>query len=573
MSTEISENDIKQKGEPAAIAQQNPNSDVERDAAAPPEIVLKVIDAPFDGSQPNLMLESFKDQDLKTALGNLPKHESGARIFDFTIDEKDGERYTTNLEVGCKFPDTAPESILVSFLTQTYTKRSSWPHLLLYFKEVRPASPTLSPDPSSIFAQWNQDIKYTEIPSGFTISSTLKKKNYPFGLSPYDWNKYTFVTESSHIICFKDGEERSIVLIINEAQATQKLTEGGFMFENNRCSTILLNHTGWNVLADGSLVHFTKLLILEFILSCFFFQETKYYLHLILPDGGEGYETWASEPQIYMITPIYHTDISRTDTFFLTDMVDTLTICETICEQVEACTEVVLLLIRVLSQKQTSQKNIQASDGDVFEHIHYDRFFRLVEHCKARRAYTKRKLEQVARIFSYQNTASDLLQASSVKRLTVLASFLIPLSVASSVLGMQTRFVDLHLLLYDLIGVTVLLFAIMLLLFPIIQIDFYWKQIIGSFKRNLLARKENSYFYSGRSSWKFWGVLSTLTKLSAFAIILVSFTVGMTSNIVVGLKILGFGFAGLFGVMMSTTFFITVYELFRMYKFYKSWHY
>lgn len=41
----------------------------------------------------------------------------------------------------------------------------------------------------------------------------------------------------------------------------------------------------------------------------------------------------------------------------------------------------------------------------------------------------------------------------SIKRLTVLAAFFLPLSLATSLLSMSTRFKDLHLLLYDFVGV------------------------------------------------------------------------------------------------------------------------
>jgi hypothetical protein len=56
-------------------------------------------------------------------------------------------------------------------------------------------------------------------------------------------------------------------------------------------------------------------------------------------------------------------------------------------------------------------------------------------------------------------------QAENLSRLTILATCLLPLSISASVLSMQTRFADLGILLYDLLGVTYLLGLIALTIF------------------------------------------------------------------------------------------------------------
>jgi hypothetical protein len=120
-------------------------------------------------------------------------------------------------------------------------------------------------------------------------------------------------------------------------------------------------------------------------------------------------------------------------------------------------------------------------------------------------------------------------QANSVNQLTLLAAFFLPLSLAAAVLSMQTRFVDLNLLLYDFIGVMVILAALASL---IALFNLYGKHMYS----RLLHRV---YFALGafprypRRVTMFWMFL----WISA---LLASFLLGMLSDVTIGLKLLGY---------------------------------
>jgi hypothetical protein len=65
----------------------------------------------------------------------------------------------------------------------------------------------------------------------------------------------------------------------------------------------------------------------------------------------------------------------------------------------------------------------------------------------------------------FLDLARNITQVNSVQRLTVLATIFLPMSLAAGVLSMQSRFKDLGVLLYDFVGVVVLLGAFAVLLF------------------------------------------------------------------------------------------------------------
>jgi hypothetical protein len=131
----------------------------------------------------------------------------------------------------------------------------------------------------------------------------------------------------------------------------------------------------------------------------------------------------------------------------------------------------------------------------------------------------------------YSNTN----QAENLSRLTILATCLLPLSISATVLSMQTRFADLGILLYDLLGVTFLLGLIALTIFLVS-------------KKLLAIRKKQRFtvatFYFGRiglESSRMLLVYPTILLLT------VSFLIGMFKNATVGLQVLGYEAAGAFG--------------------------
>lgn len=120
--------------------------------------------------------------------------------------------------------------------------------------------------------------------------------------------------------------------------------------------------------------------------------------------------------------------------------------------------------------------------------------------------------------------------------LSVIASIFLPMSLACGILSMQTRLMDLHYLLYDFCGVVVIL-ATLILLFS----------SMNEFNRFMLENLPEPKLPLNKSV-KIQAVLLLMTTLGAWAVILVSFVVGMTTKVRLGGLILGYGMAAVIGV-------------------------
>jgi hypothetical protein len=123
-------------------------------------------------------------------------------------------------------------------------------------------------------------------------------------------------------------------------------------------------------------------------------------------------------------------------------------------------------------------------------------------------------------------------EAQNVRLLSVLASIFLPLSLACGVLSMQTRFSDLHYLLYDFFGVLVLLGTIVAVILIALRSYLWWNRVVAQLDRNQMFRRKirpkahimvRCFLVLG------WGLL------------LSSFLIGMIKDVGLGLKILGYG--------------------------------
>lgn len=141
-------------------------------------------------------------------------------------------------------------------------------------------------------------------------------------------------------------------------------------------------------------------------------------------------------------------------------------------------------------------------------------------------------------------------QATSVSQLTLLAAFFLPLSLSAAILSMQTRFMQLHLLLYDFLGVMLILGA----LAAVLAVVNRYGTRVWNFNTNLaygakLRKAEAKVEIGGwpirratRFAWiGFW-----------WCALLASFLVGMLmDDAKFGLRILGFEAAGILLVWVS----------------------
>lgn len=129
-----------------------------------------------------------------------------------------------------------------------------------------------------------------------------------------------------------------------------------------------------------------------------------------------------------------------------------------------------------------------------------------------------------------QRTNMD--QADSVSQLTWLAAVFLPLSLAAAILSMQTRFIDLDLLLYDFVGMVVLLgaLAILLNIFSRYGIPLY----------NWLLRR----VYWGNDFPEVHKAIKAFWVFVWMSVLLASFLVGMLKDVKLGVETLGYGVGG-----------------------------
>ena len=90
-------------------------------------------------------------------------------------------------------------------------------------------------------------------------------------------------------------------------------------------------------------------------------------------------------------------------------------------------------------------------------------------------------LERRLKIFELSKNAQE--QARNWL-LSILASVFLPLSLATSILSMQTRFVDLHFLLYDFCGVIVLLATLVLMVLLVVSAIVYCREKLAKLETN-----------------------------------------------------------------------------------------
>ena len=123
-------------------------------------------------------------------------------------------------------------------------------------------------------------------------------------------------------------------------------------------------------------------------------------------------------------------------------------------------------------------------------------------------------------------------EAQSVRLLSILASIFLPLSLACGVLSMQTRFAELHYLLYDFFGVLVLLGTIVVVILVALRSYLWSKVLLTQLDRNRMFRRHirpNAHIAFLCFLVLGWGLL------------LSSFLVGMIKDVRLGLRILGYG--------------------------------
>lgn len=150
-----------------------------------------------------------------------------------------------------------------------------------------------------------------------------------------------------------------------------------------------------------------------------------------------------------------------------------------------------------------------------------------------------RSLERHLRLLEIRQNVQD---SRSQWILTVLASVFLPLSLACSLLSMQTRFRDLHYLLYDFCGVVVILLTVVALILLWLKVAMWVIDYVMDRKRKSQSKLVRLVLTS--IPWLLVvGVVSVV-----WPIFLASFIVGMVHDVRLGGLILGYGLAAVVGV-------------------------
>ncbi|KAK8059195.1 hypothetical protein PG996_009125 [Apiospora saccharicola] len=113
--------------------------------------------------------------------------------------------------------------------------------------------------------------------------------------------------------------------------------------------------------------------------------------------------------------------------------------------------------------------------------------------------------------------------------LTILASVFLPLSLASSILSMGTRLVDLGTLLYDFCGVAVILGSLSIAIIKLVRIGIGVREWFADVR--VFRKKQSKLSKMTRSSASIaFSTLQTLAGLSTWAVVFSSFVVGMNGG-------------------------------------------
>ena len=166
-------------------------------------------------------------------------------------------------------------------------------------------------------------------------------------------------------------------------------------------------------------------------------------------------------------------------------------------------------------------------------------------------------------ISAVKKTLLEENQALSVKRLTLLASIFLPLSLASSVLSMNTRVSKLGILWYDYAGLCSILVFCVFVVYQCMRItDLLSVNQAAAIARLLDRLKKTkprlwalfrSVLLSSvftKSEARIWSTLRFLIYCGLAETFVASFCVGIFKDVDLGLKILGYGTAGWCGLLL-----------------------
>ncbi len=400
--------------------------------------VLQVIDAPFDGTQPQVRaVFSFQD-DIAEGMKGLPPHSSGtARIFDVTIHS---DFVITGLR-DTKGPERTRlvRDALSQFLEAEYGQPIKERRIFGWLHE-----PLLVNDIGSISSQWSQRLGGGDGNFYRLVNRTsLQQDPLDYELRPRD----------SYLTCAQDVNDRLIgecvlgvllpvtyqplAIIVNDVWSKQvfrgsRSRRDDISFQNPRSVSNMLAGNSWSALSDGSLDTFIKLLILDFFHASIYLQRPDYYGSLIYPallpkDMLKFSPT--NNPHLRVPSGLFEPRLSDESSEAFKEIADV----EAILRSVDNLVDSVEFVVAALDL------NYTAGTGSARKS--YERYIQELKGlCLERRNNAHRALEALNRQLGYLAKRDTIRDGKSVKMLTILASLYLPLSLSASLLGMQSPF-------------------------------------------------------------------------------------------------------------------------------------
>ncbi|KAI0203397.1 hypothetical protein F4808DRAFT_43416 [Astrocystis sublimbata] len=510
-------------------------------------VFLQIIDASFDGTKPEILRKFSSSEDIYKQIKILPPHASGkARILDVTVHS---DFLITGLR-DTRGPGKTREARegLMQFLRETYTQRFDPRRTFRWLND-----PLLVNDIGSISSQWSQSLGSGKTHFYRLVNRTsLQQDPLDFDLHPRD----------SYLTCAQDEDNRLLVVTVNDVWSRQSfrmsMAGNGDSFDNPRSFSSIEAGTSWTSFSTGSLERFAQLLVLDFFVASIYLQPVDYYEKLIYAQVSQEKEkkrevlnlSLTKNPHLQVPLGLFEPRLSARSKEAFKEIEDAEGILRSIDNLVDSIEYIISMLD---SNKRSNSK--PADEGDHKRRRDCTIRIRVLKGlCSERRNNAKRALDALNRQLDYLTKRHAIREAKSIRILTILASFYLPLSLSASLLGMQSPFKDIAHdrrldedsarlvgtnLLFDFFGLFVVLSTGTLFIVYAIRLVF-WLHMKGS---GLLPKQFSGPFsivdYGKR--WQFSGLpgkflkhFGAATKLligGVFGVVLlVIFLMGMLKN-------------------------------------------
>lgn len=206
-------------------------------------------------------------------------------------------------------------------------------------------------------------------------------------------------------------------------------------FQNPRCVSKILDGTSWTSFSDGSLDTFVKLLLLDFFLASIYLQAVDHYGSLIWPKLSTKKEVLrfplTKNPHLQVPLGLFEPRLSVKSREAFKEIENA----EGIVRSVNNLVDSVKFVLQALEQ------NVAAETFKPSVRKDYEGCRQTLDGLiNERKQNASRALEALSRQLDYLSKRHAIREAKSIKILTILASFYLPLSLSASMLGMDTPF-------------------------------------------------------------------------------------------------------------------------------------